>query len=139
QWGKATESTISNLSNLANANVVVIALMGTVWFFAERIIQRRPSVGESYQRWPAVHRAAALISATAVSVLAGLMLYSVVIPQPLAHVVFMNWLGWSAATAFMLVCTRDSSFRGGVCSLYALGLAAIAIFIAQLNPTPLAL
>lgn len=138
-WLDGTGAFEANLSNLANANVVALAIAGTAWFFVERTILRRRSCAANDGRWPAFHHTAAVVSAATVAVLAGLALYAAVIHQPLAGATLMSWLGWSVATAFMGVCITDTAFRRGPAGLYALGLAGLVLIVVHACTLPLEL
>lgn len=129
-WRGAAGPLAVDLTDLANVNIIAVALAGLVWLLVERRVFRAEWTLDEAGRWPALHVTAACVSALGVMLLAGVALAGAVSSPPPAGLVVLAWSAWAAAAVLLVACRLDSAVpsRAG---LYGVGLAGVVMLIAR--------
>jgi hypothetical protein len=138
-YWSAGGSIAGELHDVANVNVIALALCGIAWAGLElRVLRPRLTFGAD-SHVMGMHRLAVLITCSTVLILSILAFEAAATEQLVPGRMALRWLGWGAAVALVVVCTRDSAFRQAALRLYVLGLAALLFILSEVGLTQSAL
>jgi hypothetical protein len=135
-WQKPSRQDAANLTNLANVNVVAVALAGIAWLILERRLLSRKAGIVQETRWPAFHHATAVVTVAAVLVMAVLAGIDAALARSITGVAPGVLLAWLATLTLWLACRRDPVGHHLPAAFYALGLAGLLQIASHTGMTP---